>query len=80
MRHGLKLAAALLLAGACAAPDATTRTAESPSEREYPTGSNIPRKNRDLKAEGVSVHTREDLERIQNMGRVTPGKNPGGTP
>jgi len=75
MRHALKLAAALLLAGACAAPDATTR-AESPSEREYPTGSNIPRKNRDLKAEGVSVHTREDLERVQNTGRVMPERMP----
>ncbi len=63
------LAAAALVLAACAAPDAVTST-ESPSEREYPTGSNIPRKAaaRNPQAEGVRVHSREDLERIQNMG------------
>jgi hypothetical protein len=60
-----------ILLGGCAAPDAITST-ESPSTREYPTGSNIPRKS-NAKAssnipmgEGVRVHSREDLERMQN--------------
>ena len=66
----IALAAGGLLAG-CAAPDAIT-SSESPSTREYPTGSNLPRKS-NAKAssnipmgEGVRVHSREDLERMQN--------------
>jgi hypothetical protein len=69
----LMLAAAALLAGGCATGE-TNVAAESPSEREYPTGSNLPRKkNAAADANipmgmGVRVHSREDLERIQNMG------------
>jgi hypothetical protein len=71
--HLVTLSAAALLAGACAAGDATVAT-ESASEREYPTGSNIPRKkNATADANipmgmGLRVQSREDLERIQNMG------------
>lgn len=74
----LTLAAAALLAAGCAAPDAMTSAEsaarESPSEREYPTGSNLPRKkNQKANAnipmgEGVRVHSRDDLERVQNTG------------
>lgn len=64
-----------LLAG-CASPDAVS-TAESPSVREYPTGSNIPRKNRDPKAEGITVHSREDLERLQGSGYNAPSAGAG---
>jgi hypothetical protein len=59
------------LLGGCASPDAVT-SSESPSTREYPTGSNIPRKSNAKAAanipmgEGVRVHSREDLERMQN--------------
>jgi hypothetical protein len=67
------LAAALLLGG-CAAPDAVS-SADTPSEREYPTGSNIPRKSKapadsniPMGAAGVRVYSREDLERLQNSG------------
>jgi len=76
-------AVALTLLAACAAgPEATT--AESPSQREYPTGSNLPRKqNAPANAsipmgEGVRVHSREDLERIQNMGGPTNPDSPKG--
>ena len=71
--HLLALSAATLLAGACATGDANV-AAESASEREYPTGSNIPRKkNATADANipmgmGVRVQSREDLERSQNMG------------
>ena len=65
------LAAALFVG--CASPDSTT-VSESPSVREYPTGSSIPRKDRNPQAEGIRVHTREDLERIQNSGS---GNTPG---
>ena len=69
----LMLAAAALLAGGCATGDAKVAT-ESASEREYPTGSNLPRKkNAPADANipmgmGVRVHSKEDLERAQNMG------------
>ena len=72
-RHLLTVAAAALLAGGCATGDTNVAT-ESASEREYPTGSNLPRKkNAPADANipmgmGVRVHSREDLERIQNMG------------
>ena len=65
--------AAGLLAAACAAPDAA-QVAESPSLREYPTGSNLPRKasQRDQAMEGVRVYGPQALEGIQNSG--SPGK------
>lgn len=89
MIKSLALAAcsAALLAG-CAGPDAVTSAEPSaerdtPSEREYPTGSNIPRK-KNTKADsnipmglGVRVHSREDLERIQQGGNGVPTKSDG---
>ena len=72
-----------LLMGACAAPDAVS-SSDSPSEREYPTGSNIPRKSKapadsniPMGAAGVRVQSREDLERIQQGGA---GSNPDAPP
>ena len=71
----IALAAGGLLAG-CAAPDAIT-SSESPSTREYPTGSNLPRKRNananNPMGEGVRVHSREDLERMQNS-TSSPGR------
>ena len=73
MRALVTLLAAAVVATGCAAGD-TNLAADTASEREYPTGSNIPRKkNQPASAnipmgEGVRVHSREDLERIQNMG------------
>lgn len=77
MKHLVVAACVVALAG-CAAPDAMTSAEagarDSPSEREYPTGSNLPRKkNQKANAnipmgEGVRVHSRDDLERVQNTG------------
>ena len=54
---------ALALAG-CAAPEANT-VSESPSTREYPTGSNIPKKNKQAVTPGVQYLGPEALERLQ---------------
>lgn len=68
----IPVATALLLT-ACAGPDTVTAT-ESASEREYPTGSSIPRKSKapaDANIPmglGVRVLSREDLERMQQSG------------
>ena len=74
----LVFAACFVVLAGCAAPDAVTSVEsgakDSPSEREYPTGSNLPRKkNQKADAnipmgEGVRVHSRDDLERVQNRG------------
>ena len=77
MKKNLACVAAALLLGGCASPEATT-IPESPTTREYPTGSNIPRKNRDPKAEGVSVYSPEELERLQNRGMGIPERSRGG--
>lgn len=76
------------LAGGCAAPDAVTAAVprDTPSEREYPTGSNIPRKSRAPADSniplglGVRVHSREDLERMQGSGSGAPSKGSGLSP
>ena len=73
----LDLAAAALatvLAAGCAGPETVTAT-ESPSEREYPTGSNLPRKknatadSNSPTGMGVRAMSREELERAQMSGR-----------
>ena len=57
----------LLLAGC-----ATTDTRVEPQEqKEFVTGSNIPR--RDRSGSGVTVAGREALERVQNSGPITRG-------
>jgi hypothetical protein len=77
MKLLLASAAATLavLSAGCASDTATNATsAESPSERLYVTGSNIPKKaNAAADANipmgmGVRVQTREDLERMQGSG------------
>jgi hypothetical protein len=80
MKEILVSVAAAILLGGCAGPDAVS-SADPPSEREYPTGSNIPRKSKapadaniPLGAVGARVYTRDDLERIQNSGA---SNNPG---
>ena len=63
----VKLHAVLLCTAAlagCAAPEAVTST-ESPSTREYPTGSNIPKKNKQALTPGVQIYGPEALERMQ---------------
>ena len=55
------LACAFLTAG-CATPE-TMSSNESATDREYPTGSNIPRKREAGPQAGVSVTDREAIER-----------------
>ena len=72
----IAVAAAATLAAGCAAPDATTGTEEARRDRgDFVTGSNVPRRNRAKpEADGVRVHSREDLERVQGAGH---GDQPG---
>ena len=58
------LAAAIVLPG-CAANEPAAAT-ESVAQREYPTGSNIPRKRAPNEADGVSTYDKEALERARN--------------
>jgi hypothetical protein len=62
-RSILAALAASFLAAGCAA-DAETR-AEPRAEREYQTGSNIPRKKGDTRGGGVTTVDREELERAR---------------
>ena len=80
MRKVLVVAACAWLAG-CAANENVAST-ESPSEREYPTGSNIPRKGKSAnpQADGIRVYSKEDLERIQSMGNGVPQRGSGLSP
>ena len=81
MRKLLLIAGASVWLGGCAASDTVATNTESPSEREYPTGSNIPKKNKnaDPRADGIRVHSREDLEKIQASGNGSSsrGSSPG---
>jgi hypothetical protein len=70
------LAAATLAAG-CATPEPAAST-EAVAQREYPTGSNIPRKRAPGDADGVSSYDKEALERARNEQYQTarPGLGP----
>jgi len=70
----LAVGAIATLLCACAGPETVTAT-ESPSEREYPTGSNLPRKKNATadssspSGMGVRAMSREEFERAQMSGR-----------
>ena len=72
--HLAAAAIAAALAAGCAGPETITAT-ESPSEREYPTGSNLPRKknatadSNSPSGMGVRAMSREEFERAQMTGR-----------
>ena len=57
------LAAAALLPG-CSSNEPAVAT-EAVAQREYPTGSNIPRKRAPGEADGISTYDREALERAR---------------
>jgi hypothetical protein len=82
LRKHLLIAGACVWLAGCAAPETVATNTESPSEREYPTGSNLPRKNKSAnpQADGIRVHSREDLERIQGMGTGVPQRGSGLSP
>ena len=78
----LGAAALVALLCGCASPDSVTAT-ESPSEREYPTGSNIPRKKGAVADSntpggmGVRAMSREEFERLQSAGSGAQSKSDG---
>jgi hypothetical protein len=63
MRSIILSGLAVLLVAGCAATEGQVQPQQ---EKEYVTGSNIPRKDR--AGSGVAVGTKEDLERMQNSG------------
>jgi uncharacterized lipoprotein YajG len=60
----LAILAALALLAACAEPAANTGNAEPRAQKEFSTGSNIPRKGGPSE---VSVYDREAVQRSQEM-------------
>lgn len=62
MKH-LAIVAALCLLTACAETAVNNDGSQPRAEREYPTGSNIPRKNRE--PSDVQVYDREAVKRSQ---------------
>ena len=73
------LFAAAAIAAGCAATQSNTEPATERVEREYTTGSNIPKKTKPG-AEGVQVYDREALERARNQMPQVPRGGLGGTP
>ena len=65
------MAAASALAAGCATEQPSTST-EPVAQREYPTGSNIPRKKSGDSADGVSAYDREALEKARDAQYQTP--------
>jgi hypothetical protein len=72
------LAAATLLT-ACASQEPAAAT-EAVAQREYPTGSNIPRKRAPGEADGVSTYSKEEAERVRDQAYQTQRPGLGGTP
>jgi len=76
------LSCAVAIAAAALAGCATqqpTASVEEVAAREYPTGSNIPRKGRSG-VDGVKTYDREELERARAQMPQTPRGGLGGTP
>jgi len=73
------IAATCALAG-CATDQPTTAASDAAVQREYPTGSNIPRKRPADSTEGVSTYDKEALDRArQQMPQAPrPGLGAGG--
>ena len=71
------LAAAAIVSAGCAA---STQTSTEPAEqREYQTGSNIPKKVKPGAADGVEAHSREDIERVRDATAQQPRPGLGGS-
>src|SRR4051812_30265971 len=66
MKKILACAAALAALGGCAANEPIA-SADEATVREYPTGSNIPRKTKAGSTDGVSTYDREALERARSQ-------------
>lgn len=78
MKKILLCAAAVATLSGCATDQAVTAT-DDVSAREYPTGSNIPRKGRSSGPDGVTTYDKEAIERARTEQQQMP--RPGlGTP
>ena len=77
MKKILMCAAALVALGGCAANEPMASTEEA-TTRDYPTGSNIPRKSKAGSADGVSTYDREALERARSTAQQAPRPGLGG--
>ena len=77
-RHFLLCAAPLLLAGACATTDNGNSGSIPAAQREYKTGSNIPKKSDD-RGDAV-IYDKESVERARDSALSQPQSrsNPGG--
>jgi Ni/Co efflux regulator RcnB len=68
------------IAAGCASTQSSTEPATERVEREYATGSNIPKKSK-AGADGVRVYDREALDRARNeMPQMPRGGMGGGSP
>jgi hypothetical protein len=72
------LCAAACLAAGCASTQSSNEPAAQRVEREYTTGSNIPRKSKG--GDGVQVYDREAAERARDAMPQLPPRGPGGGP
>jgi len=67
------------IAAGCASTESSTEPATGRVEREYTTGSNIPKKSKAGEGDGVKVTDREALERARNQMPMTPRPGLGGS-
>jgi hypothetical protein len=74
----LSAMAAAMVLSACAT-GGTTAATEQVSQREYPTGSSIPRKRAPGEAEGVQTYDREAIDRARDQMPSTARPGLGGT-
>jgi hypothetical protein len=79
MKKILLCAAVFAALGGCAANEPVASTDEA-TVREYPTGSNIPRKSKAGATDGVSAYDREALERARSQAPQSARPGLGGTP
>jgi hypothetical protein len=78
MKKILLCAAFASIAAGCASTESNTEPAAERVEREYTTGSNIPKKTKG--GDGVQVYDREALERARNQMPQTVRPGMGGSP
>lgn len=76
----LLLSAAVAAALSGCASNQPVASAEEVNAREYPTGSNIPRRARAGATDGVQAYDREALERARDQMQQAPRPGLGGTP
>jgi hypothetical protein len=64
------------IAAGCASTQSSNEPATERVEREYATGSNIPKKTKSGTSEGVQVYDREAVERMRDQMPAPPPRKP----